>query len=52
VADLASAITGLVQDAPLRRSIGQAARLEAESQHSWRHTVELLEDIFHHVVGK
>jgi glycosyltransferase involved in cell wall biosynthesis len=52
VADLASAIVTMVHDTSLRRCIGQAARLEAESQHSWRHTVEQLQGIFHHVVGK
>jgi glycosyltransferase involved in cell wall biosynthesis len=47
---LAKAILTLCADAPLRRCIGQAARIEAEAQHSWRHTAEQLEQIFWTVV--
>lgn len=52
VEQLAQAIVTLVQDAALRRCIGQAARMDAEAQHSWRHTVEQLQAIFEQVVPK
>ena len=50
VDQLAAAIVTLCADADLRRRIGQAARAEAETDHSWRHTVEQLEAIFEQVV--
>jgi glycosyltransferase involved in cell wall biosynthesis len=36
----------LSRDERLRRSLGQAARLDAEQHHSWDHTVEQIEQIF------
>jgi glycosyltransferase involved in cell wall biosynthesis len=47
---LAAAILTLCADAPLRRCIGQAARLDAEAQHSWRHTAEQLLTLFEPLV--
>jgi len=47
---LAAAILTLGADADLRRRIGQAARYEAETQHSWRCTAEQLQAIFEQVV--
>ncbi|MFN8464160.1 MAG: glycosyltransferase family 4 protein [Caldilineaceae bacterium] len=46
VEQLAEAISTLYADAPLRRQIGQAARIEAEAEHSWRHTAVQLQAIF------
>ncbi len=46
VDQLAAAIVTLGRDATLRRCIGQAARIEAEQQHSWRHTAQQLEPSF------
>lgn len=43
---LAQAIVNLVHDLPLRRQMGQQARLEAERCHSWRNTAEQLEQLF------
>lgn len=48
---LAAAILKLSRDADLRRRMGQAARLEAEAQHSWRHTAQQLEALFTEVVN-
>ena len=45
-------IRTLCRNAELRRCIGQAARLEAEEQHSWRHTAQQLEQIFTQVTAK
>lgn len=42
---LANAIERLVKDCELRRQIGRAARLEAESQHTWEHTTKRIEHI-------
>ncbi|NWG13822.1 MAG: glycosyltransferase family 4 protein [Acidobacteria bacterium] len=42
---LSAAIIGLASDAALRRRMGQAARLEAEECHRWRHTALRLERI-------
>lgn len=50
VEQLAEAILTLCGDAPLRRQIGQAARIEAEAEHSWRHTAVQLQAIFAKVV--
>lgn len=47
---LAEAVLTLCCDAPLRRAIGQAARAEAEAEHSWRHTAVQLQAIFAKVV--
>jgi glycosyltransferase involved in cell wall biosynthesis len=49
-ARLAEAILTLSADRDLRRCIGQAARLDAEAQHSWRHTAEQLCNIFEGVL--
>jgi glycosyltransferase involved in cell wall biosynthesis len=43
---LADALKSLAQDHYLRRRIGQAARLEAETHHAWRHTAGRLEVLF------
>lgn len=43
---LAGAIIALANDAALRRKIGQAARLEAETMHGWKHTAETLLALF------
>ena len=50
VDQLAEALVALGDDAPLRRCIGQAARAEAEAEHSWRHTAVQLQAIFAKVV--
>jgi colanic acid/amylovoran biosynthesis glycosyltransferase len=47
---LAAAILRLCADVPLRRSMGQSARVEAEVEHSWRHTAEQLQTVFEQVV--
>jgi glycosyltransferase involved in cell wall biosynthesis len=49
---LGAAILRLVSDAPMRRKMGQAARLEAEQSHGWNHTARRLEQIFTAVVGR
>jgi glycosyltransferase involved in cell wall biosynthesis len=43
---LAEALIRLVNDPDLVQRIGRAARLEAEQRHTWRHTVEQLDQIF------
>jgi glycosyltransferase involved in cell wall biosynthesis len=43
---LADAMVRLVCDRGLVRRIGRSARLEAEEQHTWRHTVVKLDEIF------
>jgi glycosyltransferase involved in cell wall biosynthesis len=48
---LCQAIVRLATDVELRQKMGQQARLEAEQIHSWRHTVQELEQIFCQVVG-
>lgn len=47
---LAGAVLTLCADGELRRCLGQAARREAEVEHSWRHTAEQLVSIFARVV--
>ena len=49
---LGSAIIELASDAALRRSMGQAARIEAEKFHSWTHTTEQLLQIFNEVLAQ
>lgn len=49
---LADAIGQLAADHSLRRRLGQAARLEAEHQHSWEHTAQRLEQVFHKTLGR
>ena len=48
---LRDAIVQLSTDARLRRQMGQAARLEAETMHGWNHTAAALEEIFVGVTG-
>jgi glycosyltransferase involved in cell wall biosynthesis len=43
---LAEAIVQLVSNPALRRRLGQAARMEAEEQHGWQHTVARFERLF------
>ncbi len=50
VAQLAGAIEALCRDPQLRRSLGQAARREAEEQHSWRCTAQQLLTVFAQVL--
>jgi alpha-maltose-1-phosphate synthase len=50
VEQLADAIAALSADAALRTCIGRAARIDAESEHSWRHTAQQLLAIFERVV--
>lgn len=49
---LCQAIVQLSSDHPLRRQMGQTARIEAEEQHSWRHTAQRLDAIFQQVVNR
>ncbi|MEZ4672687.1 MAG: glycosyltransferase family 4 protein [Caldilineaceae bacterium] len=46
IAQLTAAIVRLSGDHELRQQMGQAARLEAEREHSWRQTALRLEKIF------
>ena len=46
VAALSEALFRLTQDVTMRRKLGQAARLDAEEHHAWRHTALQLEEIF------
>jgi glycosyltransferase involved in cell wall biosynthesis len=48
---LSAAMIRLAHDAELRRQMGQAARLEAEACHSWRHTAVQITDIFNSTIG-
>lgn len=50
VGALTAAIVQLSSDHALRRRIGQNARLEAEREHSWRHTAQRIETIFEQVL--
>ena len=47
---LYQAIALFRSDIELRKRIGKAARIEAESNHSWRHTAERLEQLFNRVI--
>ncbi len=49
---LSDAIIQLCSDYRLRRQMGQAARLEAETMHGWNHTAAALEEIFVKVTAK
>jgi glycosyltransferase involved in cell wall biosynthesis len=49
---LCHAIVRLATDVELRQKMGQQARLEAEQIHSWRHTVQELEQVFCQVIGQ
>ncbi len=48
---LCEAIITLATDTALRKRIGQAARIEAEQCHSWKHVVEQLDELFRKVVS-
>ncbi len=48
---LGDAIIKLATDADLRKRLGQAARLEAESLHTWGQTTRQIEKIFRMVLG-
>jgi len=52
-AALIEAIRCLASDAPLRRGLGRAARLEAERSHTWpvtaRRIEQVFQDVLHHV---
>jgi glycosyltransferase involved in cell wall biosynthesis len=43
---LRDAMVRLCGDARVRARMGQAARLEAEREHDWAHTVKRLEELF------
>lgn len=43
---LTNAIVHLAGDEELRQRLGRAARIEAEQQHGWQHTVAKLEQLF------
>ena len=47
---LYKAIALFSSDIELRKRIGKAARIEAESNHSWRHTAARLEQLFNRVI--
>lgn len=49
---LSEAIRHLATNAALRQQIGRAARIEAETQHSWRCTAQQLEQLFTPMVKK
>ncbi len=49
---LHAALVELAGDAERRRAMGRQARLEAEEQHSWRHTAEALVAIFNREIGR
>lgn len=48
---LSEAIIYLVQEKAVRKSLGKAARLEAEKIHSWQHTAEELGALFTQVLA-
>lgn len=50
-AALTQAMMQLAAQPEQRRQMGQAARLEAENEHTWAHTAERLAQIFEHVLG-
>ena len=49
---LCQAIVQLCADGVLRRRMGQAARLEAESMHGWDETARRLERVFNTVLSE
>jgi len=51
-APLSEAIQCLALDVELRRKMGRAARLQAETTHGWQHTAMNLEKIFITVSNK
>lgn len=52
VAALTEAIVLLSSNPELRKSLGQAARIDAENRHGWQHTARELEKIFANVIEK
>jgi phosphatidyl-myo-inositol alpha-mannosyltransferase len=48
---LADAVTGLLDDEPLRRALGEAARREAIAHYGWGDVARRLEEIYVQVVG-
>ncbi|RPI29606.1 MAG: glycosyltransferase family 1 protein [Acidobacteria bacterium] len=48
---LTDAIRRLAEDADTRRALGREARLEAELQHSWRHTAQELVSLFNRLLS-
>lgn len=48
---LADAMQQLLQDAALRQEMGQAARIEAETDNSWDHTVQALLAVFQQLLA-
>ena len=48
---LRDAIVHLAREQDLRKSLGKAARLEAEQYHTWQHTARELERVFSLVRG-
>jgi glycosyltransferase involved in cell wall biosynthesis len=48
---LAEAISALASDSKLRLELGRAARLEAESRHTWQYTAEGIEAILERCVS-
>jgi glycosyltransferase involved in cell wall biosynthesis len=52
VEPLAAAMARLAGDRAARVRMGQAARLEAETQHGWEHTAARIERVFHDVIGR
>jgi len=48
---LCQALIHLATDTKLRKGIGQAARIEAEACHSWRHTAKQLDELFKQVIA-
>lgn len=49
---LAAALRRMILDPTLRRSLGQAARFEAEAQHGWNHTTDKVEKLLQSVIAK
>lgn len=49
---LVKALQLFANDHQFRRSIGQAARIDAEKHHSWDHTVERIEQIAYRLIAK
>jgi phosphatidylinositol alpha-mannosyltransferase len=51
VAALADAVAGLLEDEPLRRALGEAARREAIERYGWADVARRLEEIYERVAG-
>ncbi len=52
VEELAAALRMLILDHSFRRSLGQAARIEAEMQHGWDRTTEKIEHLLKNVIAQ